>query len=116
MADTWFDGEGKPTQVLSFDVQALPMIERDALPGLPKAMEGRLFNPGNGMEPAMVLFHPFSELYLLVRLTDLENLPHHVEQLNIAVLKQAMGEPPEEQGYRTEAPLPTGLKGIFGSH
>ena len=83
----------------NIDISGLPLIERDALPGLPESMEGRLFQE-DGLEPCVVLFHPLAEMHLLIRLTDLENLPNYVESLNFAVLKQVMGEPPEEQGYR----------------
>ena len=83
------------------DIEALPLIDPDALPGLPESMEGRLFQE-RGLEACVVLFHPQGEMHLLIRLTDLENLPKYVEQLNFAVLKQAMGEPPEEQGYRID--------------
>ena len=78
----------------NIDISGLPLIERDALPGLPESMEGRLCQE-DGLEPCVVLFHPLAEMHLLIRLTDLENLPNYVESLNFAVLKQAMGEPPE---------------------
>jgi hypothetical protein len=84
-----------PTNIDIFD---LPLIDHAALPGLPASMEGRLFH-AKGMEPCVVLFHPQAELHLLIRLTDLENLEHYVNQLNVAVLKQAMGETPGEEGY-----------------
>ena len=87
------------TRLHKIDIQALPLIDPDALPGLPDSMEGRLFQD-KGLEPCVVLYHPLAEMHLLIRLTDLENLPKYVEQLNFAVLKQAMGETPEEEGYR----------------
>jgi hypothetical protein len=77
------------------------MIERDALPGLPAYLEARLFQEP-GLEPAVVLLHPKAEVYVLVRLTDIpDSLEKHYEAVNVAVLKQAMGEPPEDAaGYR----------------
>lgn len=81
------------------DIESLPLIDRGALPGLPNSMEGRLFNQPP-LEPCVILFHPQAEMHLKIRLLDLENLSKYVEQLNFAVLKQAMGEPPEEEGYR----------------
>lgn len=89
------------TTLANIEIRKLPLIERDALPGLPQSMEGRLFQ-NQGMEPCVVLFHPLAEMHLLIRLTDLGNLSKYIEQLNVAVLKQAMGETPEGQGYRIE--------------
>jgi hypothetical protein len=85
----------------NIDIQSLPLIDPEALPGLPDSMEGRLFRE-KGLEPCVVLFHPMAEMHLLIRLTDLDNLGKYIEQLNYAVLKQAMGEPPEDQGYRID--------------
>lgn len=89
------------TQV-SIDIPSLPLIDREALPHLlPASMEARLFNE-KGLEPALILFHPKAECYVFVRLTDLNNLPTYIDEVNVAVLKQAMGEPPEEDGYRID--------------
>ena len=92
-----------PTILTSFDIRELTLIAPEALPPLPRSMEARLFNPKPGeIEPAIVLFHPLAELYVFVRLLDLDNIQQYVEELNVAVLKQAMGETPEEEGYRIE--------------
>ena len=82
----------------SVEIEELPLIERDALPTFPESMECRLFNK-KGLEPCVVLYHPQAEMHVLVPLTDLANLEHYVEQVNFAVLKQAMGEPPDDGGY-----------------
>lgn len=88
------DQDGQPIETVEVDIPRLPLIERDALPGLPASMEGRL------LAPWVVLFHPLAELSLRVPLTDLDNLPRYVEMLNGAVLEQAMGVPPEAEGYK----------------
>lgn len=80
-------------------IPSLPLIERGALPGMPDSMEGRLFHEPP-LEPCVILYHPHAEMHVKIRLLDIENLAEYVEQLNFAVLKQAMGEPPEEEGYR----------------
>ncbi|HXJ61877.1 MAG TPA: hypothetical protein VNU68_35000 [Verrucomicrobiae bacterium] len=92
------DYDGQPIATTDIDIPSLPLIDRDALPGLPASMEGRLFNEPP-LEPAVVLFHPAAEVYVLIRLTDLDNLVHYVDQVNGAVLQQAMGVPPEGDGY-----------------
>lgn len=88
------DADGQPIDTVTVDIPNLPLIDRDALPGLPASMEGRL------LAPWVVLFHPLAELSLRVPLTDLDNLPRYVDMLNGAVLEQAMGVPPEEEGYK----------------
>lgn len=88
------DADGQPIESVEVDIRGLPMIERDALPGLPASMEGRL------LAPWVVLFHPLAELSVRVPLTDLDNLPRYVDMLNGAVLEQAMGNTPEADGYR----------------
>lgn len=90
------DQDGQPIETTRVDIQSLPLIDPAALPGLPDSMEGRL------LAPWVVLFHPLAELSLQVPLTDLDNLSAYVETLNVAVLKQAMGETPEEDGYRID--------------
>jgi hypothetical protein len=100
------DYDGQPVPTEDFSIPDLPLIEPAALPGLPDSMEGRLFAPGNGMEPCVVLFHPLAELHVLVRLTDLDRLQHHIDALNTAVLKQAMGVTPDDPlGYSTDSGL-----------
>lgn len=98
------DANGQPIETQDIDIARLPLIEREALPGLPAHLEGRLLNQP-GLEPALVLFHPKAEVYRIVRLTTLpDSLPGHYEAINGAVLKQAMGEPPEDgEGYRVDA-------------
>lgn len=85
----------------TIDIKKLKLIDRAALPDFPRSMEARLLEE-DGLEPSVILFHPMAEAYVFIRLTDLENLDHYVEELNVAVLKQAMGETPEEQGYRID--------------
>lgn len=85
---------------MTVNIRELTLISPDALPPIPRSMEARLFNPGEGMEAAIILFHPQAEVYVYVRLLDQENIQQYVDELNSAVLKQAMGEPPEEEGYR----------------
>ena len=95
------DADGQPMPTEDIDILSLPLIDRAALAGLPDSMEGRLFRKPP-LEPAIVLLHPAAEVYVLVRLTDLDNLQHYVDQVNVAVLRQAMGEPPPDaQGYPT---------------
>lgn len=85
-----------PTTV---NIRELTLISPDALPPIPRSMEARLFNKKE-LEPCVILYHPLAELHVKIRLTDLDNLPKYVDELNAAVLKQAMGETPEEEGYR----------------
>jgi len=86
----------------NIDIRKLALFAPDALPPIPRSMEARLFNPEDGREAAIILFHPQAELHVYVRLTDSDNIQKYVDKLNVAVLKQAMGEPPEEQGYRID--------------
>lgn len=97
------DFNGQPIETKDIDVKSLPMIDPEAIPDLPAYLEARLLNEP-GLEPALVLFHPRAEVYRLVRLTTLpDSLPGHYEAINTAVLKQAMGEPPEDgDGYRVD--------------
>lgn len=88
---------------MDIDIRSLPLIERGAFPDLPAHMECRLL-ARDGLEPAIVLWHPNAELHVLVRLTDQDRMATHVETLHGAVLKQAMGETPESgEGYRVDA-------------
>ena len=91
----------KRLRLKNIDIGKLPLIDPEALPPIPNSMEARLFNH-KGLEPCIVLFHPRAELHVLIRLTDRWNMGKYVEELNSAVLKQAMGEPPEDQGYRID--------------
>ncbi len=90
------DQDGQPIETVEVDIRSLPLIDREALAGLPDSMEGRL------LAPWIVLYHPHTEMSLQVPLTELDNLPRYVEMLNVAVLKHAMGETPEEEGYRID--------------
>lgn len=85
-----------PTDI---DIRKLDLLAPNAIPPIPKSMEARLLNV-EGLEPAIILFHPKAELYVYVRLLDRDNIQTYVDQLNVTVLKQAMGETPEEEGYR----------------
>lgn len=85
----------------NIDILELDLIAPDALPPIPRSMEARLLNK-KGLEPAIILFHPQAEVYVYVRLLDQKNIQKYVDELNGAVLKQAMGEPPEDQGYRID--------------
>lgn len=88
------DQDGQPIDTVDVDIRTLPLIERDALPGLPDSMEGRL------MAPWVVVYHPKAELSVRVPLTDLANLERYVDMVNGALLKQAMAEPPDSpEGY-----------------
>lgn len=95
------DADGQPMRTQDIDIRSLPLIERAAIPGLPAHLEARLFGEP-GLEPALVLFHPKAEVYRLVRLTTLpHSLPENYDAINTAVLKQAMGEPPDHpEGYK----------------
>ena len=85
----------------TFEISELPLIDPEAIPPIPESMEARLFQvEGNELEPCVILYHPQCELHVKIRLTDLHNMQHYVDELNSAVLKQAMGETPEEEGYR----------------
>lgn len=96
------DAAGHPmtAETVKITIRSMPLIERDALPGLPDEIEARLFHVPE-QTPCIVLFHPPSELHIEMPLTDVANLDHYVEALNTARLKQAMAEPPDtEEGYR----------------
>jgi hypothetical protein len=88
-----------PLTLTVIDIRELDLLAPDAIPPIPRSMEARLLNKKD-LEPAIILFHPKAELYVYVRLLDRDNIQTYVDQLNIAVLKQAMGETPEEEGYR----------------
>lgn len=64
------DFNGQPIEAQDIGITALTLIDREALPGLPTHMEGRLLNEP-GLEPALVLFHSRAEVYRLARLTTL---------------------------------------------
>lgn len=84
----------------TIDIPALDLIDPNAFTvKLPRSMEARLFNQ-KGLEACVILYHPAAELHVKIRLTDLKNMQHYVDQLNATVLKIAMGETPEEEGYR----------------
>lgn len=85
----------------NIEIRSLALIARDALPPIPDSMEARLLEEPE-LEPAIILFHPQAEVYVFVRLTDAENIQQYVDELNVAVLKQAMGEAPEDEGYRID--------------
>jgi hypothetical protein len=99
----------RPPQTESIDIPALQEIDRACFTGLPAAMECKLLNRP-GLEPAVILYHPKAELHVLMRLpsghdfgAEPWDIGSYVEQLNGAVLKQAMGEPPEgDEGYRVD--------------
>lgn len=98
------DASGRPliADTVKITIRSMPLIERDALPGLPDDIEARLFNVP-GQDPRIVLFHPASELHIEVPPTDIDNLDRYVEALTTARLKQAMGEPPDAgDGYRID--------------
>lgn len=90
-------GNPLPSPTEKIDLTTLPLIERHALPGLLFDMEGRLLE---GDEPVIVLYHLRSELHIEVPLLDLANLPRYIEAVRAAVMKQGMGEAPEDGGYR----------------
>ena len=90
------DADGQPIDTVTVDIPSLPLIDRADFPDLPDSMEMRL------LAPWVVLYHPLAELSLRVPLEDLDGLARYVKALNIAVLKQAMGEVPEGEGYRID--------------
>lgn len=90
------DQNWQPMETVDVRIPELPLIDREALPGLPDSMEGRL------LAPWVVIYHRNTEMSLQVPLTELGDLPRYVDMLNVAVLKHAMGETPEEEGYRIE--------------
>jgi hypothetical protein len=91
------DANGEAIETRDIDITTLPLIDRADFPDLPDSMELRL------LAPALILFHPRAELSIEVPLVEMDQLAGYVEKLNTAVLKQAMGEPPEDgQGYRVD--------------
>lgn len=91
------DANGDPIPVRTVDLTILPEIDRAALPGLPDDMEARLMS---GDEPQIVVWHPSSGLHIEMPLLDRANLSRYVDAIQAAVMRQAMGETPEEGGYR----------------
>lgn len=91
------DANGDPIPVRTVDLTTLPEIDRAALDGLPHDMEARLMS---GEDPKIVLWHRASDLHIEVPLLDRGNLSRYVEAIQAAVMRQAMGEVPEEGGYR----------------
>lgn len=96
------DESGNPIPARRINIRELPEIDRAALSGLPDDMEARLLQDGG--IPAIILFHPASELYMEIPVAAHENITPYVEALNVARLKQAMGEAPEIDGYRSRNP------------
>lgn len=94
------DGHPLNADTVKITIASMPVIDRDAMPGLPDDLEARLFNVP-GQYPRILLVHPPSELFIEVSLLDRDNLSRYVEALTTARLKQAMGEPPDAgDGYR----------------
>lgn len=84
-------------------IRDMQLIDREALPGLPQSMEARLYAPNSAEDqPCIILFNPAAEMHVAVPMTEWQtDLPKYIEALNVAVLKQAMGETPEDaEGYR----------------
>lgn len=85
---------------VNITLASMPLIERNAFPDLPDDMEARLFNVPD-QDPKILLIHAASEMFIEVPLTDRENIGTYVESLNIARLRQAMGDPPDaDDGYK----------------
>lgn len=98
------DADGHPIRTEDYDVASLPQVDRTLFDGLPSQMEVRLFTR-EGCEPALILFHPQAELYVLLRLghdfsAGPMDISAQVADVNSAVLQQAMGQPPEADGYK----------------
>lgn len=93
------DASGEPIPVRTVDLTTLPEIERAALPGLPDDMEARLMS---GDDPKIVLWHRASDLHIEMPLLDRANLSKYVAAIDAAVMRQAMGEVPEDSGYRVK--------------
>lgn len=96
------DGRPLNADTVKITIGSMPLIDRAALPGLPDDLEARLFNVPD-QDPVIVLFHRPSELHIEVPLLDRDNLPHYVEALTVARMRQAMGDAPDAgDGYRVE--------------
>lgn len=96
------DGRPITADTVKVTIRSMPLIDPQALPGLPDDLEARLFNVP-GQDPFVILFHPLSELYVEMSLLDRDNIAQYVEALSGARLKQAMGEVPENaEGYRID--------------
>ncbi len=86
--------EAVTTQTM--DIQALPKIDRHALPGLPGDMKAYL---RGGDPPVILLFHEASEMHIEVPIPQRHDLTPFIALLRAAESRQAMGEPPEAGGY-----------------
>lgn len=89
------DASGNPTPVSTVNILALPLIDRRALPGLPRDMEARLMG-----DDTIVLFHPESELHIEMPLLERKKIAEYVARIAETIERQAMGEGPESDGYR----------------
>jgi hypothetical protein len=81
-----------PTKI---DIRSLPEINRADFPDVPDDMEMRLLTPANGADPAIVLFHPQSEMRLEVPLVQMNNLARYVADVRLAVERFSMGVVPD---------------------
>lgn len=93
------DASGNVIPASTIHIPSLPEIDRRALVGLPDDMEARLLQmPGE--DPAILIIHAATELYMEMPLTDQANLAQYVAAIRRVVIAQSMGETPEEDGYR----------------
>jgi hypothetical protein len=91
------DSNGEPIPIETVDLRKLPQIDREALPGLPEDMQAHL---QGGDPPVIIVWHPPSNLHVEMPLLERGNVEHYAQAIRAAVLKQAMGEAPEGDGYR----------------
>lgn len=93
-------GNPIPRTTETLDLRALPLIDPEAIPGLPYGWQARLLNLP-GQDPKIILYDPRSELHLEAPIAAHENIGPYVRALRVAGSKQSMGETPEsEEGYR----------------
>ena len=91
------DADGEP--ITGLNLRNLPLIERDAIPGLPDGIEARLWSTAP-VCPTIVLWHRTADLHVEFPVTALADAARFIAALESAVLRQAMGEAPEQDGYR----------------
>jgi hypothetical protein len=89
------DASGNPIPVKTVNVTLLPVIDRRALAPFPQDMEARLMG-----DDTIVIFHPKTELSVEMPLLDRKNIAQYAAKVREVIERQAMGETPEEQGYR----------------
>ena len=89
LLDQW--GNPIPAEI-TVDILSLPLIERAALPGLPRDFEARLFE---STDPLIVVRHPRSGAWIEMSLLDMENVAEDAARVRAVGEKQSMGGPPD---------------------